>query len=163
MSKAPRRTLEVTERPDVPWLSIVFGYGPMVPFAIGALAAWTFKGAIRVEAVLLTVVWASSILAFLSGVRRGLSFRTEGGPALAQIATMFCTFVLALAALVAGVHGLPAASAALLLVGFAAILVLDPIAARDGQAPLFFARLRPPQLSIAVASLAVLLADLLVG
>ncbi len=161
MGKTPQRSLELTERPSIPWLSIVFGYGPMLPFAAGALAAWSFAGAIRAEAVLLTVIWASSILAFLSGVRRGLSFRTEGGPAPGQIIAMFFTFVLSLAALVTGVHGLAAAAVVLLLVGFAAILVLDPIAARKGRAPLFFARLRPPQLSIAVASLAVLLANLL--
>ena len=38
-------------------------------------------------------------------------------------------------------------------------MILDPIAARDGQAPLFFARLRPPQMAIAVASLVALLAN----
>ena len=88
-----------------------------------------------------------------------LSFRTEGGPALAQIATMFCLFVLALASLLALVHGFARVAVGCTLLGFAAILVLDPIAARRGQAPLFFARLRPPQIAIAVASLALLLAD----
>ena len=38
-------------------------------------------------------------------------------------------------------------------------MILDPIAARDGQAPLFLARLRPTQMPIAVASLVALLAD----
>ena len=46
----------------------------------------------------------------------------------------------------------------LLLVGFGAIAVLDPIAARRGEAPLFFARLRPVQIPIALLSLAALLA-----
>ena len=156
MNAPQDRTLEITERPEVPWLSIVLGYGPMLPFALGAAAVWVFTGAVRMEAIVLTTIWASAILAFLAGVRRGLSFRTEGGPAIAQIATMFCLFVLALVALIAGEHGFLATSIACLTVGFAAMLLLDPIAAARGQAPLFFARLRPPQLAIAVVSLAAL-------
>ena len=156
---APRK-IEVVERPEVPWLSVVFGYGPMVPFVVGALATWRLSGLWRGEAVLLTIVWAATILAFLAGVRRGLSFRTEGGPALAQIATMFGLFGLALAALVAVVHAFALISVGLLLVGFLGTLLLDPVAARHGQAPLFFARLRPPQMLIAVVSLAALLVSL---
>ena len=157
----PTRSFEVLERPEVPWLSVVLGYGPMIPFVVGAILAWVTRGAIRAEIVLLTIIWAASILAFLAGVRRGLSFRTEGGPAVAQLVTMFGLYVLALAALVLVVEGLALASVALLLVGFAAIAVLDPIAARKGEAPLFFARLRPTQISIAVAGLAALLASLI--
>ncbi len=158
MTGGPAREIDVTERPEVPWLGIVFGYGPMIPFVAGAVAAWTLRGALRDEAILLTVVWASAILAFLSGVRRGLSFRTQGGETLAQIATMLGLFILALVAITAMVHGLLAVAAACLFVGFLAILVLDPIAARRGEAPLFFIKLRPPQMAIAVLSLGVLFA-----
>lgn len=147
------RKIEITERPEVPWLSVIFGYGPASTFVVGALAAWLVPAPWRVEAILLSCVWASSILAFLAGVRRGLSFRTEGGPALAQIATMFCLFVLALAALVAVMHGRTTLAIAIDIIGFAAIMVLDPVAARKGQAPLSFARLRPPQMAIVLVSL----------
>ena len=75
---------------------------------------------------------------------------------------MFGLYVLALAALVLVVEGLAVASVAVLLIGFTAIVVLDPIAARKGEAPLFFARLRPTQIPIAVAGLAALLVDLIV-
>ena len=153
------RTIDVSERRDVPWLSVVLGYGPMLPFVVGAGASWVLRGFWHGEVVLVTMIWANAILAFLAGVRRGLSFRTEGGPALAQIATMFCLFVLALLSLLALTHGFTRLAIGSTLLGFAAILVLDPIAAHDGQAPLFFARLRPPQISIAAASLAVLLAN----
>ncbi len=155
------RKIEITERPQVPWLSVVLGYGPMLPFVGGAIAAWLLRGAWRDEVILLTVIWAASILSFLAGVRRGLSFRTQGGPALAQIVTMTCLFVLALTSFVAIIHGFAFVAIALVLVGFATIMILDPIAAHEGQAPLFFARLRPPQMSIAVISLAALLADVL--
>ena len=162
MADERERTLHLTERPDVPWLSIVLGYGPMLPFAFGALVAWLSAGFWRMQVVDLTIIWAAAILAFLAGVRRGLSFRTEGGPALAQIATMFGLFVLALTALVAGHAGAPVVAAAALVIGFLALQILDPIAARSGQAPLFFARLRPPQLMIAVVSLVALLINVVV-
>lgn len=131
----------------------------MFPFAAGAAAAWATSGSWHAEAVLLCTLWAAAILAFLAGARRGLSFRTEGGPALAQISTMFCLFTLALASLVAVVHAHARLAIGCLLVGFIAVMILDPIAARAGQAPLFFARLRPPQMAIAVISLAALLAN----
>ena len=153
------RTIKVSERPEVPWLSIVPGYGPMVPFVAGAAACWATNGFWHGKAVLVTMIWADAILAFLAGVRRSLSFRTEGGPALAQIATMFCLFVLALLSLLAIVHGFARVSVGATLLGYASLIVLDPIAARQGQAPLFFARLRPPQIAIAVAALAALLAN----
>ena len=154
------REIDVVERDEVPWLSVLFGYGPMLPFVAGALAAWLLQGFWRGEAILLTVIWSASILAFLAGVRRGLSFRTEGGPAVAQIATMFCLFVLALGALVAIMHAFALYAVTFVFVGFALIMLLDPIAARKGQAPLFFAKLRPPQIAIAVVSLAALFANL---
>ena len=76
-----------------------------------------------------------------------------------QIATMAALFMLALGSLIAIVHGAALVAAALALVGFVAVAVLDPIAARNGQAPLFFAQLRPPQMAIPILSLAGLLAN----
>ena len=154
------REIDVIEHPEVPALSILLGYGPMLPFVIGAAATWRLNGVWRGEAILLTVLWAAAILSFLAGVRRGLSFRTEGGPAPTQIASMFVLFVLALASLVAVVHAVAFYAVVFLLIGFVAIMIIDPIAARKGQAPLFFARLRRPQMMIAVLSLGALLANL---
>ena len=153
------RTLRVTEPRAVPWLSIVFGYGPMLPFAAGALAAWGWRGAPLGEVgAALTILWGCAILLFLSGVRRGVSFRTEGGATVAQIATMIGLFSLGFAALVLATLDRAVPALVLLLLGFTAIAVLDPIAARRGEAPLFFARLRPVQIPIAILSLAALLA-----
>lgn len=90
-----------------------------------------------------------------------MSFRTEGGPSIAQIATMFGLCVLALGALASAQFDLPIVAAALLLIGFGTVLITDPIAAKRGEAPLFFARLRRPQIAIAVASLLALLVNLI--
>ncbi|KQO67763.1 hypothetical protein ASG51_08595 [Methylobacterium sp. Leaf465] len=153
------RTLRVTEPRAVPWLSIVFGYGPMLPFVVGAVTAWVRPGdPLGEAALLLTILWGCAILLFLSGVRRGLSFRTEGGPTLTQMATMIGLFSLGFVALALATLDAAVAALVLLLVGFGAIAVLDPIAARRGEAPLFFARLRPVQIPIALLSLAALLA-----
>ena len=56
-----------------------------------------------------------------------------------------------------------AAALALLLVGYLSLGVLDPWAASGGEAPPFFARRRPVQMPIPVASLAALLVHVLAG
>jgi hypothetical protein len=62
-------------------------------------------------------------------------------------------FLLALGALVVP---WPAAATALLLAGYGALAIVDPIAARRHEAPLFFARLRPVQMLVPIAALAAL-------
>lgn len=104
------------------------------------------------------MLWGCAILLFLSGVRRGVSFRTEGGETLAQIATMLGLFGLGFLALVAAFVGRSSAALILLMAGFSAIGLLDPLAAKRGEVPLFMARLRPLQMPIAILSLGALLA-----
>ncbi|MBX9933826.1 MAG: DUF3429 domain-containing protein [Methylobacterium sp.] len=157
------RTITVTERPEVPALALVFGFGPMVPLVVGAAAAWWWRGETGEAILALTVLWGCAILLFLSGVRRGLSFRTEGGETLAQIATMLALFGLGFLAFVAVFVGRSSAALILLMIGFTGIALFDPPAARRGEAPLFMARLRPLQMPIAVLSLGALLALKLVG
>ncbi|WP_183434706.1 DUF3429 domain-containing protein [Methylobacterium sp. R2-1] len=142
----------------VPWLSVVFGYGPMLPFVAGAVLVWVLRGPTAEAVFTLTLLWACAILLFLSGVRRGVSFRTEGGATLAQIATMLSLFLLGYGAVIAFARGEPAIALGLLIVGFTEIAILDPIAARRGEVPLYFERLRPAQIPLAVLSLAALLA-----
>ncbi len=158
MAQKAGRTIRATEPRAVPWLSIVFGYGPMLPFVAGAAAAWWLRDDLGDALLYLTILWGCAILLFLSGVRRGVSFRTEGGPTLAQMATMIGLFGLGFVALVLAALGLSAAALLLLIGGFTAVAILDPIAARRGEAPLFFARLRPFQMPIAILSLIAMLA-----
>jgi hypothetical protein len=129
--------------------SLFFAWIAMVPFVIGAIAAWPYPPAFR-----LTVIWGGTILAFLSGVRRGLSFRTPDGPHIAQLATMMLLFLLALAALLAPAQRW---SAIPLIVGFGTIALLVRPAARRAEIPPFFVNLRPMQMLVPVASLTVLL------
>ncbi|CAA2101332.1 hypothetical protein MBUL_01123 [Methylobacterium bullatum] len=158
MGQDDKRTLTVSEPRAVPWLGIVFGYGPMLPFAIGAALAWWRRDDLGDAILYLTILWGCAILLFLSGVRRGVSFRTEGGPTVIQIATMLGLFGLGFVALVSASLGLTVVALALLIAGFTTVAILDPIAARTGEAPLFFAHLRPTQIPIAILSLCALLA-----
>ncbi|UHC19831.1 DUF3429 domain-containing protein [Methylobacterium currus] len=154
---ATGRTLTIHEPRAVPRLGVALGFGPMLPFVAGSAASWTLGGEPGQAAVTVTLLWGCAILLFFSGVRRGVSFRTEGGATVAQIATMMGLFVLGFGALLAVALGRAAFAAALLIAGYSAVAVLDPIAARRGEAPLFFARLRPIQMPLAIVSLAAIL------
>ncbi|MBY0296587.1 MAG: DUF3429 domain-containing protein [Methylobacterium sp.] len=149
--------------PRIPWLSLIFGFGPMLPIVGGAALAWAAAGETRGLVATLTLAWACAILTFLAGVRRGLSFRTVGGPTAAQMLTMTGLFSLGVAAVAALVLGRPALATALLLAGYGALVILDPVAAREGEAPRHFARLRPLQIPLALAGLGALLALELAG
>ena len=134
----------------VPALSRLFGYGAMVPLIGATLAGCMLPARLSAPAIYLALVWAGAILAFLAGVRRGLSFRTPGGPTVRQLVGMLWLFALAFAALAAPWQLL---SCALLLAGYASVVVLDRTAAQTGEAPAFFANLRPPQMILGVVSL----------
>ncbi len=88
-------------------------------------------------------------------MRRGLSFRQEGGPTFAQLASMMWLFVTGAGSLLVPWR-LPAL--VLLLLGYGSDAILDPIAAQGYEAPQYFARLRPVQMLVPIASLLLLLA-----
>lgn len=148
------RTEAIEERPEVPLDGLILGYGPMLPFPAAALAVWLGDRQVAGLALALVILWGAAILIFLSGVRRGVSFRTPGGPRTSQLAMMLWLFLAGLAALVIP----PWAALILLAAGYASVMLLDPAAAQREEAPLYFARLRPPQMAIPVASLAAILA-----
>ncbi len=152
------RSLLVTEPAHTSPLSLLLGFSAMLPIAAGALLAW-LPPPFGILAEAATLLWAGAILCFLAGVRRGVSFRTPGGPTPAQIATMLWLFVLGVGALATLPLGL---ARVLLLLGYVSLAVLDPLAARRGEAPLFFSRLRPVQMAIPIVSILVIVAhDLL--
>ena len=137
----------------IPGLDLLFGFGATVPFIVGVLISWLSSEPGRLVALLLTAVWGTAILVFLSGVRRGLSFRTEGGPTLRQIATMSTLFGLGLCSLAAIWLGSAGWALVPLLVGYSLIFLLDPIAAANGEVPLYFRTLRRLQMPIIMLAL----------
>ena len=83
--------------------------------------------------------------------------RTVGGVGL-QGLVMFALYVLG----VVGAFAVALRFAfALLISGYATVALFDRAAARSGMAPAHFARLRPPQMLVAIAGLALLLARVL--
>jgi hypothetical protein len=137
----------------IPPLSLILGYGPMAIFPILGLAAWLMPAPWPAIALAAGQGWGAALLIFLAGVRRGLSFFTQGGPRPAQIATMFWLFLLGCAALLTA----PIIAYPLLVIGYGSIALLDPPAAQRGEAPAFFAQLRPPQMAVALIGLIALL------
>jgi hypothetical protein len=160
----PHRTITINETRAVPRDSLLLGGAAMAPFPVGAALA-VAGGSTGAAAATLTVLWGGAILAFLAGVRRGVSFRTPGGLGLAELALMLWLYLLAAGALAVialalGTPSLPpvAIAAGLLAAGFATILVADPVAAARGTMPLHFARLRPVQMAVPTLSLALIAA-----
>lgn len=143
--------------PHVPLNSAILGYGPMLPLVAAALGAW-FAPGLALLAVRLAIIWGALILTFVGGVRRGFGFGVDRASTAGEIATSTLYFTLAGLALV-----VPRADWAivLLLLGHGAVAWLDRRAALAGNAPLHFARLRPPQMAIGCIALAALLAWLI--
>ena len=134
-----------------PALSLFLAYVAMLPVAAGAAGAVAARSAMAAR---LTTTWAGAVLCFLAGVRRGLAFRQPGGSTVGQVASMFSFFVLGAGSLLSPWR-VPAL--VLLLLGYGSEIMLDPAAARRGEAPRYFARLRPVQLLIPLGSLGLLL------
>ena len=153
MDKDAQRRIAVIERATIPPLDLSFAFGPMIPFVIGAALAWWFPEAGSRLALQATALWGCAILLFLSGVRRGASFRTEAGSTWAQIATMLALYALGCGARAAAWFDALVVCLSLLLVGYAVIFLLDPVAARRGEAPHYFTRLRRLQIPIALLAL----------
>jgi hypothetical protein len=138
-----------------PLLSLLLGYGPaLVILAAGALALVPFPFALT-----LGCLWASTILIFLAGVVRGLSFFTDGGPRITQVGVMMVRFLCGLCALLLP----PILAIPVLAIGYGSALAYDPFAARSGAAPRYFAQLRPPQMIIALIGLVLLFMAALPG
>lgn len=131
-----------------PLLSQVLGYGPAaVILGAGALAVGDVPWAIAFGQA-----WAAVILIFLAGVARGLSFFTEGGPRTSQIAVTMWRFACGVIAVILP----PVLALPILAAGYLSVLLYDPLAARTGGTPRYFARLRPPQMIIALTGLVLL-------
>lgn len=139
----------------IPVRSQVLGFGAMVPLAAAAGLAGMAPTARTGPVPRAAIVWAGTVLAFLGGVRRGLSFRNPGGPTARQMGGMARLFGLALAGLLSPSRPV---SCLVLAAGFADVAMDDPRMAEAGEAPPFFAELRPPQMAVAVCSLLLLAA-----
>jgi hypothetical protein len=137
----------------VPPLSLVLGYGPMALLPILAVASAALPPQPGYDCLLAGQLWAAGVLIFMGGVRRGLSFGAPDAHLRRQVATALCYFGIGLVAMI-----LPIGPAfVLLIVGYALAGLLDHRAAKAGEAPPYFAQLRPLQAAVAILGLAGLL------
>lgn len=149
----------MTDRPDprtaaIPASSLVFGYGPMLPLAAAAIGSWLLPMPWPAIATRLAIIWGALILVFVAGVRRGYGFATPAASTAVEIVAMLCYFLPGGLALVVPNEAI---SLALLILGYLLVIILDRRGAFSGNAPAHFARLRPPQMGIALLSLTALL------
>jgi hypothetical protein len=137
------------DRP-IPVTSLIFGYGAVVPLPVAAVVAWVMASPWPTVVTWLAIWWGASILIFLAGVRRGLGFRGDAETPASVLVPMLWLFGLGAGALASPT---PLTSLVLLAIGYASIAILDPIAARRGEAPPHFARMRPTQMGVALLGL----------
>lgn len=140
----------------IPLDSLIFGYGPMVPFVAAAVGAWSLPAPWPGFAIVLAIIWGALILSFVAGVRRGFGFGARTASTGAEIVAAIAYFVPAGVSLLFVSFGQPAPALWVLVIGFAVVILLDRRAARQGDAPVYFRRLRLPQMSIAILSLVAL-------
>lgn len=148
------------EQAQPPTESLVLGAAAMAPLLAAAAAAWLLPAQALPLVLGLGILWAGAILIFLAGVRRGLAFRTPGGATAAQLGTMLWLFLAGLLALASPWAG-PAL--VLLLLGYGSLALLDPLAARRGEAPPFLGRLRPVQMAVGLLALGTMLLRVLLA
>jgi hypothetical protein len=141
----------------IPPLSLWLAYLAMLPIAAASLLALYMDRESLPPLIRLDSLWCGGLLCFFAGVRRGLSFRQQGGPRMAQLAGMMWLFLLGIGTLVSA--GGPIALLIALL-GFASMIPLDASAARDAEAPRYFARLRRMQMWVPVVSLSLMIAKM---
>lgn len=138
-------------RAAIPADSVLFGFGPMLPLVAAGIGVWVLPQPWPFLAIQYAVVWGALILAFIGGVRRGFGFARPEASTATEIAAAVAYFSIAGLALVVPYARI---SLALLAAGYAFAALLDRRAAQRGDAPAYFARLRPPQLLLGCAGLA---------
>lgn len=126
-----------------------FGWLAMVPMVVGALLGALLPGRAGRGVAMATRLWGGGLLCFLSGVHRGYSFREKGGPLPGEIGGMLAIFAPGMLSLLVPFRRL---SLLMLTAGYAATAAIDTQSARRGEAPRFFARLRPVQMAVPVTA-----------
>ena len=148
------RVHNAADRQAAPPEGVFLASAAIAPITAGAIVAFLVPHAWRAHIIHATIVWSGAVLSFLAGVRRGDSFHTIDGPTVLQLTTIFAVFACGLVSLLLP---WPTVAIAALIAGCACVGLLDPIGARRRLAPRFLARLRPPQMLLAVISLGFLL------
>ena len=127
---------------------IALGALALLPLFGGAALSFASGAVAGIIPGTLTVIWASALLAFFAGVRRGLSFSEAGGASAGEIATMLALFAVAIISMLF-------CSPVLAALGLIMVGMLDTLAARRGEAPAYFTTFRPIQMGLGAMAMLV--------
>lgn len=127
-------------RARIPPAALFLGLAGLIPFAAGALAAWSPSWPLPAAAgVQLVVSYGALILTFLGGIRWGTAIGPYG--ARRQGLEFLCSVLGALAGL-AALFLAPVAALTLLLAGFLMQALWDVLSVEEGRLPQWFGKLR---------------------
>lgn len=131
-------------------VDLVLGWSAVIPIAFLTWAAATVRGEAEASAIVRTLaaIWAGALLAFFGGVRRGLSFSEAAGARATELVTLLTLFGAGVLTLLFRSPGLGAA-------GLVLTAVVDALAARRREAPVYFGLFRPVQLGLGALGLAI--------
>lgn len=125
-----RELSSIRPKDKVPLDSVIFGYGPMLPFLAAAIGVWSMPPPWPGFARDMVILWGALILAFVAGVRRGFGFGAPAASISAAIAAMLLYFVPAGVALLLHWADHLSLALAVLIVGYALVAMFDAQAAR---------------------------------
>lgn len=137
-------------RTTIPADGLLLGYGPMLPLVAAGCGVWLLPHPWPVLAIRWALIWGALILAFIGGVRRGFGFARDTASKPQEIAAAVIYVAVAGLALAipSAAIGLPVLAA-----GYVVAALMDRRAALRGDAPLYFAKLRAPQLLLGCGGL----------
>ena len=153
----------VTRR--LPLLAVILGLGGLIPFlACGFGAVW-IEDVIRSAMLLAALVtYGAVILSFLGAVHWGFALEDQVGIAdRPRLVLGIMPALIAWAALLAEIGGVPDASLAILAMGFLAVMAVEHRASLRGLMPRGYAALRWVLTAVVVLDLAAVLVIRLAG
>lgn len=138
---------------DVPRPALILGFAGLIPFALGAVGAWTLDAERAGFAIPLQFFYASAVLSFLGAVHWGLAM--ADADRRAGWARYGWGVVPALAGwLLTALEFEPVHMGLALTLAFPVTLAADIVAARCGLAPRWYPALRIPLTLVATLCLA---------
>lgn len=127
-------------------LAILLGLGGLLPFLACGLGALTLGGEGALRSSLAMIAYGATILAFLGGVHWGLALQAgdaqSGSVRRARFGLGVVPSLVGWLALLVALVGLPDLALAVLLAGFAALIVVEARASRAGLMPAGYMGLR---------------------
>lgn len=159
MNDPAAASAEAAHPPEVPAAAFWLGAAGVVPFAIGAVAAWFIPAESAAQAVAVTTAYSALVLSFLGGTAWGFA---AGRSAYVEHAVFGLILVLGVIPSLVALAALflsPGTGLAVLAAGFGGMLMVDHWVWRLALAPAWWMHLRVRLSLAAISCLAVTVAS----